>query len=415
MGLRSTGDRPSLVLSPHMPPNATNSTGNTTGNATAPAGGGSGGFIDPVDFVLGGLEGIANSLASGAAALLNAFNHVLFGIDAPGVAGDISSWGPPESGLWVGAWALFWTLTPLCLAFLVLQAMRAQGSTSGRDSRAKLAEIAKCAGMILLGWPIAVGGLHLADAVAMGLVPEGSQLLHTPGNVAKVGLGVVVGVVLIVFQSSMALTAVLVVLLERVVLIFAVAAWPVWWATRPSDGGFSNAVSGIGLSMYVGVAGAKVVQSALAYLVFQSEWSIAGVDAVFVDVLGSAVGLGAAFVGIPVVVGRNFVPEVMTILGTPAVDVAEDYAERGREQAGDVAKDYAGSAREYAATRTPDSLPASTWSHSGAEGATATVPEGYTPEPEPGANATTPSSGQTRAQRERQYRLNERLGDSGRD
>lgn len=397
-----------------MPANTTvTTTANSTATNSTATGGGGGGLInvDPAKWVFTALEGVANSFVSGVGAVVDAFQHAVFGIDAPGVPGDISTWGPPEGGLWAGAWALYWSLAGLAIAFLILQAMRATNAPSERESKQKLAEIGRCAIMVLAGWPVAIGGLHLADAVAMAFIPEGASFFETPGNTAKLGLGVVLGVVALIFQSSMVLTAIGVIMVERIILVVAVAGWPVWWALRPSDGGFANAASGIGLSAYVGVAGAKVVQSALAYLVFNSEWSFSSVSAPFVDVVGSAVGLGVTFIGIPIVVGRNFIPEAMSILGSPAVEVAEDYASDAREQVADTVTDHASAARDRASQMTP-SVPSPTWSSSDDASAAQSVPDGYSPSPEPGANAAPSSSstsaGGTESTRRRIDRIRER-------
>ncbi|MBX0296942.1 hypothetical protein EGH23_18855 [Halomicroarcula sp. F27] len=337
------------------------------------------------------IEWAVDSVVSGVTTLIETFNGFVFGIRLPGRAGEVASWGPPEAGLWSGAWALYWTLVPLALALLVFQAMRVQGTLSGRETKAKLGEIGKCGVLILAGWPVAIGGLHLADSMAMALAPDASALLSTPGNIGKLGLGILVGAGLLLTQSTLVATAIVVVFVEHVVLIAAVAGWPIWWALRPSDSGFANAASGIGLSMYVGVAGAKVVQACIAFFVFHSEWSLAGgVGDAVLSLLGSAVGLGVAFVGVPVVIGRNFVPEVMTVLGTPGVKVAESSASVARDRAGGAAgtaSNYASSARSRAATAAPSSVPSPTWSrgNSGEASAAQTVPDDYTPSPEPGA------------------------------
>ncbi|WP_135305420.1 hypothetical protein [Haloarcula amylovorans] len=365
-------------------PSSSNATNGTAGDA------GGGLLPSPKEAIKSLVEWAVHSLVEGATAFLELFNRFVFGIRLPGRAGEVATWGPPETGLWSGAWALYWTLVPLALALLIFQAMRAQGSLSGRETKVKLGEIGKCAALILAGWPVAIGGLYLADGIAMALAPDASALLSTPGNIGKLGLGILVGGALITVQSGLVLLAVAIVFIEQIILIAAVAGWPIWWGLRPSDSGFANAASGIGLSMYVGVAGAKVVQACIAFFVFHSEWSLAGgVGDAVLSLLGSAVGLGVAFVGVPVVIGRNFVPEVMTVLGTPGVKVAESSASVARDRAGGAAgtaSNYASSARSRAATAAPSSVPSPTWSRGSSEASAArTVPDDYTPSPEPGA------------------------------
>ncbi|RBI58586.1 hypothetical protein DMJ13_25995 [halophilic archaeon] len=343
-----------------MPPNSTqnNSTSADThwiSDGNAGGGGNTLGFgIDPGKIATKAFEGFVKSLFKGAVDLINGFNKIIFGIDVPGNPRSITSWGPPKTGLWTGAWDLYWALAPLAFIALIYQAMEATGGPE-RETEQKLGEIVKCALMILVGWPIAIGGLHLADGIAMAFVPNGGKFFATGGNLAKLGLGGVVGAAALFFETSMALAALVIVLVERIVLIGAVASWPVWWGFRPSDNGFTNSASGIGLSAYLGVAGAKVFQSTLAFLVYKSDWSIAGNGSAFINIVASGVALGVVFIGIPYVVARNFVPEAMTVLGTPAVDVADDFAESNREAAKETTKDYASSARSYVSSRLNDS------------------------------------------------------------
>ncbi|ADE05250.1 uncharacterized protein HVO_C0034 (plasmid) [Haloferax volcanii DS2] len=344
--------------------------------------------IDPVEFVTEAFAGFVESFANGIGDVLDAFQHLVFGINAPGSTTDPATWGAPEGGLWSGAWWLFWTLAPLAIVVLTMQAMSVAGRENTREGKAKLWEIGKAAVMVFVGWPVAIGGLHLFDAISMGLVPDGTEFMSTPGSVSKLGLGLVVGACMLAFQSGTMVVAIGVVLAEHVLLIAAVAGWPIWWAMKPADNGFSNAASGIGLSMYFGVAGAKVVQAAIAALIFNTSWEIANVSETFVTVVASGVGLLVAFVGIPIVVGRNFIPEAMTVLGSPAVSVAEDYATRGRETAADAANEYASSARANVRSKMPNSVPSPSWASGSSSRWAGEVPEDYSPSPEPGASTS---------------------------
>lgn len=390
--------------------------GGGSGGGAGGAGGSAGGpdppdppvpeFPSAEDIASGAFLWIVDVVVGVATSVLAALQKYIFGFHAPGTAGDIASWGPPETGLWVGAWALYWMLAPLALAVLVFQAMRAQGGpAAGRETTQKLAEIAKCAALILAGWPVAIGGLHLAEAVALAIAPDAATLLSTPGNVAKVGLSAAVVGVLMFLQASAVVTALVVILLEHVIVVAAVAFWPVWWALRPAEGGFANIASGIGLSMYVGIIAAKLAQAGLARLVIEASWGGGGAGAVVLTLIGSAVGVGVTFVGIPVAVGGYFVPEAAMLLGQPAVTVADDYAGaargRAKEHAGAAASEYAGSARNRArsARASAGSIPTPTFSRGGGSAggggydAGRTVPEGYTPTPGPGAAQPAETSG----------------------
>lgn len=385
---------------PTATPNGTATAANSTG------GGGGGVFPTASEFATDILLWGVDVVVGLATAMLGALQGYIFGIHAPGTPGDIASWGPPESGLWVGAWALYWTVAPLAFALLIFQGMRATGAPSNRDTTAKLAELAKCAALILAGWPIAIGGLHLASSVALAITPDASVLLSTPGNVAKVGLTAVVAGVLAFFQAGTVVFALAIIILEQVIVVAAVAFWPVWWALRPSDNGFANVASGIGLSMYLGVIAAKLAQAGLALLVIKASWGAGGGSAVL-SLIGSAVGVAVTFVGIPAAVGGYFVPEAAMLLGTPAVNIADDAAAqargRAKEHAGAAASEYADSARSRTRNAAPSrsSIPTPTWSRGSGGGGTGgggggydagrEVPEDYQPDPGPGS--AQPSAG----------------------
>lgn len=91
--------------------------------------------IDPVEFVTEAFAGFVESFANGIGDVLDAFQHLVFGINAPGSTTDPATWGAPEGGLWSGAWWLFWTLAPLAIVVLTMQAMSVAGRIPAKGRR----------------------------------------------------------------------------------------------------------------------------------------------------------------------------------------------------------------------------------------------------------------------------------------
>jgi hypothetical protein len=386
--------------------NGSEAPGSDTSTETpAPGDGGNGGdnggggiidIPDPWEFTVGIIKGVVESALNGAKALVDAFSDVIFGVPAPGEMTDPATWVAPTGNPWGAVWKFYWLMASLALVGIVIQAMLVSSeSTSDRERRKGFVRCAKYAGMIFGGWFVAVAGLHLGDALTTGLAPSGAEFFEGPENITKLGLGIIVGAGLLILQTGTAIIAIGVVLTERVILIATVAFWPIWWMFKARKGGFSGSVAGIGLSAYVGVIGAKILQTGIARLLFMLSWTDSisgGVSAI----LTTSIGLLVTFAGIPLVVGRNFVPEAMTILGSPAVEVADDLAQQNQQKAMSVAQDHAQSARASAPSREDlrNAVPSPTWSRGSAESASAatSVPDGYSPSPEPGANSAPPSS-----------------------
>lgn len=362
------------AVSPAIAQTETGTPENGTAGAGTPSGppdgdgSADGGFmsLDPGDWVKDAFSDFAEAFTEGIYQFVDGVNTALFGVPALGDPREMPTWTEPTGPFWPAVWETYWTLAFLSLVGLIVVAMRAHSSTSGRELKVRLADVAFSAGMILFGWWIAQFALHLGNSVAMGFAPDPETMFATPGSTAKVGLGVVVGAIALLINAGAVLTAFSVVLLERAVLLITVGLWPVFWLFRPTDGGLSNTVAGIGLGTFAGVLGAKMFQAILAHMVFNISWQSAHAADVVGAIIGTVIGTAVTFIGIPLMVGRNFIPEAMTMLGTPAVSVATDFSEKGgervREKGREAVQNYGDSGRGESSGRggrVPRSAPSS--------------------------------------------------------
>lgn len=322
-------------------------------NASSNDGGGL--FGDPVSWVTTALVGIVESIAAGIHAFFVGMTATVFGVPAVGEIRDATTWGDVDGPFWPVVRSVYLAMSGLALLVLGGAAMHALSNHSGRALKQRLWTLTVSFGMVILGWWVAQFCLHIANAVALAFAPDPSTLFATPGNAGKFGLTLVVGALLLLLNAGAVAMAAIVIIVEKAVILICVALWPIFWAFRPL-GGYSDTVAGLGLGTFFGVLGAKILQAIIAHMVWNIEWAGIHATEAVGALLGQVVGAGITFVGIPLIIGRNFIPEAMTMFGKPAVDVADDFSDtargRAREQARAATAGYASSARGQADANT---------------------------------------------------------------
>lgn len=327
-------------------PNGTNATG------------GSGGLfsMDPVAFVTDAFVGLAEGIANGVYAFFGGITWAIFGIPAVGTLSDPTTWADVDGPFWPVIRNLHLILSGVALLILGIMSMHTLGEYHGRELQKQLAEIGLSVLMVVLGWWVVQFQLHLANTITLAFAPDPTTLFATPGNATKFGLTLVVGAIGLLLSAGAMAMAAFVVIAEKVILVLLAGLWPIFWAFRPA-GGYSDTVAGLGLGTFYGVLGANVLQGILAWVLWNIDWAGIHATEAVGALIGQLVGTGITFVGIPLIVGRNFVPEAMIMFGKPAVDIADDFSDSARQQAQNAAAGYAGSVRSKD-THTSNSAPA---------------------------------------------------------
>lgn len=343
-----TGPGPDDSPSGPPAPDTTPSGDGDAPNSGEGAGTGGGLFGDPAAWATEAFVGLVEGFASGIHDFFTGMTAAVFGVPAVGDIADATTWSSVDGPFWPVVRSVYLVMSGLAMLVLGAGVMHALSNLSGRALKQRLWTLTVSFGMVIFGWWVAQFCLHLSNAIALAFAPDPATLFATPGNAAKFGLTLVVGAVLLLINAGAVVAAAVVVIVEKAVILICVALWPIFWAFRPL-GGYSDTVAGLGLGTFFGVLGAKIFQAVIAYLVWNINWTGIHATEAVGALLGQVVGAGITFVGIPLIVGRNFIPEAMTMFGKPAVDVADDFSDaargRARTQAQAVRSEFGGSAR----------------------------------------------------------------------
>ena len=326
---------------------------------------GGGGLIDPVAFVTGAAVGVAEAIAAGTYAFLGGITWAIFGIPAVGTPTDPATWTNVSGPFWPVIRSLHIILSAFSFLLLGAMTMHTLGKYHGRALQKQLAQIGFSALMIILGWWVVQFQLHVANTITLAFAPDPSVLFSTPGNAGKFGLTLIVGAIGLLFAAGAMATAAIVVIAEKAILVMLAGLWPLFWAFRPA-GGYSDTVAGLGLGTFYGVLGANIFQGIFAWVLWNINWTGLHATEAVGALIGQLIGTGITFVGIPLIVGRNFIPEAMIMFGKPAVDVADDFSNaaraNGSQLAANAMDDYGQSARGQSNTNTNTSTPNTTTS-----------------------------------------------------
>lgn len=308
---------------------------------------GSGGFgalvpnIDipgPWEWVKGVIRGFVHGVADGASSLIDMFNSIFFGVPAPGSATNIGSWTNPSDGNWGGVWKMYWLNASIMFTLLVIANMWSFSNNDRAMQRSLFRKSIKGMFHILFGFIYLAALLHIGDVMATSFAPSGDQLLSTPGNIAKLGLGIVFGGAILFFKSGVIAVAVFLVVLFYFTVLLVVAFWP-WFITFrllpiPAFGSFGS----LGITILPSIVVLRVFQAACLQLLHLMSWDITKGSAFVLALVGTAVGLLFVFIGLPAVGYRKILPSAM-MMTKPVQAKADKAGDMGRESVKEKAKE----------------------------------------------------------------------------
>jgi len=271
--------------------------------------------LDPWKFVAGMILGVTSSVASGVAGLLDLFNEFMFGVPAPGERTDPGTWTDPQNGNWPGVWTMYWLWASIGVLLLVLAWMLAHADGDRRQQRRLQTDVLGALALIVGGFPLVALCLHLGDALALAFAPSGSELLATPGDVGKLGLGVAVGAAILLINAGVIGVALLIVLAQHFALLALAAFWPLFVALRAVPVGALRSMGNIGISAFVALIIIKVLQGAVLRLLYVMTWDVGEGGALVVGLLATVVGLLIAFIGLPYAGFKKVVPGAAMVMG----------------------------------------------------------------------------------------------------
>jgi hypothetical protein len=216
-------------------------------------------------------------------------------------------------GWWESAWKLYVGLTALVtspLLVLGIFAWAKPGRARERDKR--LQDVFVAFILVLFGVIIMPGILHGANLLSTGVVPGGNELLRTPGNIAKLGLG---------FLWLNALTVIIALLfgfVQWVMLFFIASLWPLYAALWASGSKTAKAYSKLGFSLFGFLLVVKFLQALWLRFLFFLPFDLGDPVMSLFSLLVIILGLGIGFIAFPIYAAVKIVPSfVVNIVKAP--------------------------------------------------------------------------------------------------
>ena len=309
------------------------------------------------------MEGILGwtfeDIMDGIGAFIDLFSEFLVGVPAPGDPLDPMSWYFPEDDpLWETVLNMYWTLVALSLPLLTISVMRAMSLDDPIRRQQMLKENVVTVGMYFVG-PLLIGLLtHTADVLATGLVPAGEEFLASPEEVAQLGVGMILGIVIALAAPLILAVGIAFVVLVTVIILFSAAMWPLAWTARSSGIASLRSMGNLVVTSFTLLLILRGIQSIGLRFLFEVPLEELGGGALAVFLALNALGLYYLLYKLPRgVLGKTFAASAVTLGASymprnfSAVDAARS-GHRGYQKT----RSAASNARSAVGRRLPDSV-----------------------------------------------------------
>lgn len=313
----------------------------------------------PEDWMEGILGWTFEDIMDGIGAFIDLFSEFLVGVPAPGDPLDPMSWYFPEDDpLWETVLNMYWTLVALSLPLLTISVMRAMSLDDPIRRQQMLKENVVTVGMYFVG-PLLIGLLtHTADVLATGLVPAGEEFLASPEEVAQLGVGMILGIVIALAAPLILAVGIAFVVLVTVIILFSAAMWPLAWTARSSGIASLRSMGNLVVTSFTLLLILRGIQSIGLRFLFEVPLEELGGGALAVFLALNALGLYYLLYKLPRgVLGKTFAASAVTLGASymprnfSAVDAARS-GHRGYQKT----RSAASNARSAVGRRLPDSV-----------------------------------------------------------
>jgi hypothetical protein len=226
---------------------------------------------------------------------------------------------PPQKvnvdGWWQAVWTIYGGLASLVVlpVFVAWIYGWAKETNTPRERDQYVRQLASTLGLVLGGVLLLPFALHLTNELALGIVPDGQAFMQTPGNVAKLGMGLALGGVLLVVESGLVIVALVVLFVEWVLVYLLVAGWPLFAVCLGSGNRYLRPYGESAAVAFVSLLVLKLVQAIwLRFLLeLPLSWDVSGLMTIGATIVGLLIG----FIYLPYYVVTNLLPEFVTTVG----------------------------------------------------------------------------------------------------
>ena len=316
------------------PSNNSTSDGNDGNGLLGGLGGGLVPSINPIDMAKGQLKAIAGIFLGVGKGIANMVRDSVAAVPAPGQPDKPSTWVNPHNGLWPGVYkASAWTAGLASVALMAAFGMSFYRSDP-YEKRQAWKRVGVAFVMIATTRILPPLLLHLANETAMSVAPNGAEFVHTNAKLAKLGVGIGLGVLLGFLQSGTIAVGILILGLERALIYVCVFLWPLSWACRAYSG-FLKSIGDTFVYLFGVVIVTKLFQALVLRLLADLPWTSGalGVLETFTLVVG---GLVFALLVLPKEMLAHANDAASIALGTSAANQrkAGKYVDKAGERVG---------------------------------------------------------------------------------
>lgn len=310
-------------------PNST-AANNTTGN------GGWLGIPNPID-ALGNTVGwaIGGVIHESMTAINMGVEYIVIlfsGVPAPGEADDPSTWYNPDNGLWGSVYETWKYIIGLSIMITMAGIMLTLSRESGRQRQKELIQHGKSLTFQVFTFPLAAMGLHIANAISLGIAPGRQEFLASTGGIARLIGGGLFGIIVAYVATGVILAGMGMLLIQYVLVHATVFLLPLGWALNPYGGTFRS-WGVVPLYLYGLLIGTKIVQSAILRWLFSISWTSA--EGALLGPLVTFAGLAFALYWFPKQMIQQASQAASVGLGMSAFEQADrDTLSHARERVG---------------------------------------------------------------------------------
>ena len=300
-----------------MPPNTTTTTTATSGTANGTAGGGgSGGEWLPNGWELlrGALTGALRDFTDGVAGLVDLFNRSLLTLPAVGSATDPATWVQPHDPFWIAVSVVYTMLSAFVLPMVWGVGWFNVAYPRGVQRQERLKSFVTAFVLILCGWTLLQGWFHFWNEATVAFAPSGDEFLSTPGNATKLGLGVVLGVAILLWNALVILGGLLLHLFFVLLTFVFVALWPLSVGLYATDFFAVDAMGASGIMGTLLLGPLQFVKGVILRLIFEFPLDVQQPETATTFIL-IIIGVMVAFIGVPYFGLKRLLPRSIIAAG----------------------------------------------------------------------------------------------------
>lgn len=286
-------------------------------NASGGGGGGLlGGMFSPTQWYQQIVWFFTKDIARGAASVVQELNAIKFGVPAPGTIGNFASWLNPTNGKWPTVMPIYEAFSALALGPVLAMGAYRTFAADPYERRDEFRKLAKSGGLIVLGLILVPAYLHGMDVLARALAPDGKEFFATPGNAAKLGIGLTLGAAALTVNAGIVLLSVAMLLVQDYLIYVAVMFYPLGVLALSSRLSTIQYIGAVPMTMIVFLGALKPIQAGILRFTFSLPLSFGEPAASLETLIITMAALLIAFIVAPIKGTLKAVPNaVVSIAG----------------------------------------------------------------------------------------------------